>query len=47
MIGCPQTNRVMPAKAGIHGHGPVFMDSGFRRNDNEEESTMSIMAIKS
>jgi hypothetical protein len=26
---------VMPAKAGIHSHRPVFMDSGFRRNDNE------------
>jgi hypothetical protein len=27
----------MPAKAGIHSHRPVFMDSGIRRNDNEGE----------
>jgi hypothetical protein len=26
----------MPAKAGIHSHRPVFMDSGFRRNDNSK-----------
>jgi hypothetical protein len=24
---------VMPAKAGIHIRGPVFMDTGFRRYD--------------
>ena len=33
---------VMPAKAaakaGIHSHGPVFMGSGFRRNDNERKN---------
>jgi len=27
----------MPAKAGIHIHRPVLMDSGFRRNDNAEQ----------
>jgi hypothetical protein len=26
------------AKAGIHSHGPVFMGSGFRRNDNERKN---------
>jgi hypothetical protein len=26
----------MPAKAGIHSHRPVIMDSGFRRNDIRE-----------
>jgi hypothetical protein len=25
----------IPAKAGIHNHKTVFMDSGFCRNDNE------------
>jgi hypothetical protein len=25
---------VMPAKAGIHDHGPVSMDTGFRRYDS-------------
>src|SRR4028119_108313 len=43
MSGCGgfglRCNRVIPAKAGIHEHGPwrprttVFMDSGLRRND--------------
>jgi hypothetical protein len=26
---------VIPAKAGIHKHRAVIMDSGFRRNDNQ------------
>ena len=26
---------VMPAEAGIHIHGPVFMDTGFRRHDSQ------------
>jgi hypothetical protein len=29
-----QTLVVMPAEAGIHIRRSVFMDSGFRRNDN-------------
>ncbi len=33
---------VMPAKAGIHSHRPVFMDSGFRRNDNEGKTVILI-----
>jgi hypothetical protein len=31
-----QTLVVMPAKAGIHSHGPVFMDTGFRRYDRSK-----------
>jgi hypothetical protein len=27
---------VMPAKAGIHSHRPVVMDTGLRRYDNQE-----------
>ena len=32
----------MPAKVGIHIHGPVFMDTGFRRHDIEVESDLSL-----
>jgi threonylcarbamoyladenosine tRNA methylthiotransferase MtaB len=28
-------SRVIPATAGIHNHGPVTIDAGFRRHDNE------------
>jgi len=36
------TSFVIPAKAGIH-HGPVTMDAGFRRHDNESSLCPSIM----
>ena len=32
----------MPAKAGIHNHRPVFMDSGLRRNDNERRAAIPL-----
>ena len=31
-----QTLVLMPAHAGIHIHGPVFMDTGVRRYDTQE-----------
>src|SRR5882724_3792097 len=36
----------MPAKAGIHRHGPVVMDSGFRRNDNRRGRAFSLAPLK-
>jgi hypothetical protein len=35
----------MPAEAGIHIRRPVFMDSGFRRNDIQSEIVIPVMAI--
>jgi hypothetical protein len=32
----PRTLIVMPPKAGIHIHRPVFMDTGVRRYDAQE-----------
>jgi len=37
------TSFVIPAKAGIHTHGPVTMDAGLRRHDNERSLCPSIM----
>jgi len=32
----------MPAKAGIHIHKPVFMDTGFRRYDMKVRSVFNL-----
>jgi hypothetical protein len=36
-----QPHCVMPAKAGIHNHRTVSMDTGFRRYDTQRERDFS------
>jgi hypothetical protein len=36
----------MPAKAGIHIHRPVFMDTGVRRYDIQSGTMIAITAIR-
>jgi hypothetical protein len=36
---------VMPAKAGIHIHRPVFMDTGLRRYDTQSGSVIQPVLI--
>ncbi len=39
-----ETGFVMPAKAGIHIHRLVFMDTGFRRYDRFKTARVSVVA---
>jgi hypothetical protein len=40
LVATSNPSIVMPAKAGIHNHRPVFVDSGFRRNDNQRKTVI-------
>jgi hypothetical protein len=36
----------MPAKAGIHIHRPIAMDTGFRRYDSQSECVILLNATR-